>query len=355
MFRLSPLTHKRLRRFRSIKRGWWSFLALVTLYALSLFGELLVNNRALLVKYDGTLRAPTYGAFIPGTAFGEAYAYETDYRALQQRFREENKGNWVVMPLVPFGPLEMDYRKGLQHPLPVSFSLGHWLGTDLTGRDVFARLFYGFRITMSFALAFSLGVYLLATVLGCTMGYFGGWTDLIGQRLTEIWQSLPFLYVVIIAATVVPSDISVSWKVVILLCIMVIFSWGDKAGFLRTATIKEKSRDYVSAVRLLGASPARTIFRHILPNMAAIMVTFLPFTVAGAIASLTALDFLNFGLPRPMASWGELLEIGLGAASFAPWIVTSTVGAITFVLLLVTFVGEAMREAFDPKRFTTYQ
>ena len=355
MFRLSPLTQKRFRRFRSIRRGWWSFLALIALYVVSLFAELLVNNRALLVKYEGRLRFPTYGAFIPGTAFGETYDYETEYRALQQRFRAENKGNWVLMPPVPFGPLEMDYRKGLQHPLPLNPSLGHWLGTDPTGRDVLARLLYGFRITMSFALAFSIGVYVLATAFGCAMGYFGGLVDLIGQRLTEIWESLPFLYVVIIAVALVPNDALVSTKVVLLLLIMVVFSWADKTRFLRTATIREKSRDYVSAVRLLGASPGRIVFRHMLPNMAAILVTFLPFTVSSSISMLTALDFLNFGLPRPMPSWGELLEIGLGAASHAPWIVTSTVCAITIVLLLVTFVGEAVREAFDPKRFTTYQ
>jgi microcin C transport system permease protein len=355
MIQFSPLTVKRWRRFRSIKRGWWSFLVLVVLYVISLFAEVLVNNRALVVKYQGSLRFPTYGAFIPGTEFGEKYDYETDYRALRQRFRDENMGDWVLMPPVPFGPMEMDYRPGLQHPLPINPALGHWLGTDPTGRDVFARLFYGFRITMTFALAFSLGVYVLATALGCIMGYFGGWIDLTGQRLTEIWQALPFLYVVIIAIAVVPGDVPVSVRVGVLLLIMVIFSWADKAGFLRTATIKEKARDYVSAVRLLGASPARIIFRHLLPNMTAILVTFLPFTMSGAIYSLTALDFLNFGLPRPMPSWGELLSIGLGAASHAPWIVTSTVCAITLVLLLVTFVGEAVREAFDPKRFTTYQ
>lgn len=354
MFRLSPLTQKRLRRFRSIKRGWWSFLVLLVLYVLSLFAEVLVSNRALLVRHEGKLRFPSYGAIIPGTAFGEKYDYETDYRALQERFRAEGKGDWVLLPLVPFGPYEMDYRKGLQHPLPMG-SHGHWLGTDLTGRDVFARLFYGFRISMSFALAFSVGVFLLATVLGCVMGYFGGLTDLVGQRLTEVWQSLPFLYVVIIATALVPADLGVGVKIGILLAIMVIFSWGDRAGYLRTATMREKARDYVSAVRLLGGSPARVIFRHILPNLAAILVTFLPFTVASSISALTALDFLNFGIPRPMPSWGELLEIGLGAASFAPWIVTSTVCAISLVLLLVTFVGEAVREAFDPKRFTTYQ
>jgi len=354
MFRPSPLTQKRLRRFRSIRRGWWSLLILILLYAASLAAELLVNHRALVVQYQGRLHFPTYGAIMPGTVFGEPYAYETNYRSLRTRFQNENNGNWVLMPPVPFGPLENDLRDTLVHPTPPSWSSGHWLGTDPTGRDVLARLFYGFRIVMTFALVFTAAVYLLATAIGCAMGFFGGWFDLLGQRVIEIWQNIPFLYIVIIAVTLVPADLAVSGRVGLLLLILVAFSWAGDSAFLRTATLREKSRDYVAAVRLLGAGPGRTIFRHILPNTVATLVTFLPFTVASAINSLTALDFLNFGLPRPMPSWGEMLEIGLGA-THAWWIVTFTFLAITLVLLLVTFVGEAIREAFDPRRFTTYQ
>lgn len=354
MIRLSPLTQKRLRRFRSIRRGWWSFLLLVLLYVLSLGAELLINNRALIVKHEGRFHFPTYGAIIPGTTFGEDYAYETNYRALREKFRAEGRGDWVLMPPVPYGPLENDLREGLVHPVAPSLTTGHWLGTDPTGRDVLARLFYGFRIVMTFALVFTAAVYLLATAMGCAMGYFGGWFDLLGQRLIEIWQNIPFLYVVIIGVTLVPADVAVSVRVALLLLILVAFSWAGDSAFLRTATLREKARDYVAAVRLLGAGPGRTIFRHILPNTVATLVTFLPFTVAGAINAVTALDFLNFGLPRPMPSWGEMLEIGLGA-THAWWIVTFTFLAITVVLLLVTFVGEAIREAYDPRRFTTYQ
>lgn len=354
MIRLSPLTQKRLRRFRSIRRGWWSFLLLVFFYLLSLAAELLVNHRALLVSYQGRLHFPTYGAIIPGTGFGENYDYETNYRALRDRFRAENKGDWVLMPPVPFGPLENDTRPGVLNPSPPSWSSGHWLGTDPVGRDVLARLFYGFRIVMTFALAFTVSVYALAITIGCSMGFFGGWVDLLGQRLIEIWQNIPSLYVIIIGVTLVPADLAVWIRVSLLLVIMVAFSWAGDSYFLRTATLKEKARDYVAAVRLLGAGPTRTIFRHILPNTIAILVTFLPFAIAGAIYALTALDFLNFGLPRPMPSWGEMLEIGLGA-THAWWIVTFTFLAITVVLLLVTFVGEAVREAFDPRRFSTYQ
>ncbi len=354
MVRLSPLTLKRLRRFRSIRRGWWSFLILVFLYLLSFGAELLVNNRALVVKHEGRLHFPTYGAFIPGTKFGESYGYETDYRALRDRFRAEAKGNWVLMPPVPYGPLENDTRPDMINPTPPSWSSGHWLGTDPTGRDVFARLFYGFRIIMTFAIIFTAVVYLLAVAIGCAMGYFGGWVDLLGYRLIEIWQNIPFLYMVIIAVSLVPADVAVWVRVAMLLVIMVAFSWAPDSAFLRTITFKEKARDYVAAVRLLGAGPVRTIFRHILPNTVAVLVTFLPFTIAAAIYSVTVLDFLNFGLPRPMPSWGEMLEIGLGA-THAWWIVTFTFVAITFVLLLITFVGEAIREAYDPRRFSTYQ
>ncbi len=351
--KFSPLTLKRFRRFRSIRRGWWSFLLLVTLYALSLVAELFINNRALLVSYKGDLRFPTYGAVIPGRAFGLDYDGETNYRELKQRLAQSGDG-WVLLAPVPYSPLENDFTPGLKHPAK-PLQNGHPLGTDNTGRDVFARLVYGFRITMSFALAFALGTFVIATVIGCATGYFGGITDLLGQRLVEIWTNLPFLYMVIIAVAVVPSDLPVGYKVAMLLTIMVVFSWSEKAQFMRTATLKEKSRDYVAAVRLTGAGAGRVIFRHILPNTTATLITFLPFTVSSAISSLTALDFINFGLPRPMPSWGEMLEIGLATSSKASWIITSTFVAISSVLLLVTFVGEAVREAFDPKRFSTYR
>jgi microcin C transport system permease protein len=351
---LSPLTKKRLQRFRSIKRGWYSFIVLVILFALSLVAELLVNNRALIVKYQGRFYFPTYGAFHAGTDFQENYDYEVNYRALRERFKTEQAANWVVMPLVPYGPKENDYRPGLKHPSPPSASLRHYLGTDAIGRDVLARIVYGFRIIICFALAFTLAVYILGIIVGCTMGYFGGWFDLLGQRLVEIWSNIPFLYMVIIGVSLVPAELGTIWRILLLLVIMVAFSWADKTWYLRTVTYKERARDYVAAAQLMGASPARIIFQHILPNTISTLVTFLPFTVALAIAALTALDFLNFGLPRPTPNWGEMIQAGL-ASLYAPWLVSSAVGVLVFVLLLVTFVGEAVREAFDPRRFTIYR
>lgn len=347
-FRLNPLTRRKLQRFRSIKRGYWSFVILVVLLVLAGFGELLVNSRALIVKYRGHYYFPTYTAFHPGTDFGENYSYETDYRKLRDEFRREHRGDWVLMPPVPYNPFENNFHPGVYPPTPPSWSQVHLLGTDTTGRDVFARLFYGFRIAMIFSLLFLALVYLIGIAIGCAMGYFGGAFDLIAQRLVEIWSNIPFLYIVIIVASILTPNLG------LLLAIVVLFSWTGMTYYMRTVTYKEKARDYVAAAEVIGAGTGRIIFNHILPNTLSTIVTFIPFTIAAAITSLTALDFLGFGLPPPTPSWGELLKQGTANLN-APWIVLSTFLAMVFVLSLVTFIGEAIREAFDPKKFTIYQ
>lgn len=346
---LHPLTLKKLRRFRAIRRGYWSFIMLAVLLGLSFMGELLVNSRALMVKYEGRYHFPTYGAFHPGTDFGMDYSYETNYRELKQKLEKENKGNWVVMPIIPYNARENDYREGVYPPTAPSFKDRHLLGTDITGRDVFARLFYGFRIAFGFALLLMLVEFGIGIVIGCTMGYRGGMTDLLGQRGIEIWSLLPTIYLIIIVSSIVQPSF---WS---LLVIMGALSWPGITYYLRTASLKEKSRDYVAAVRLLGASNLRIIFRHLLPNLISTLITFLPFTIAGGMTALTALDFLGFGLPPPTPSWGELLKQGTANLSTAPWIVGATFTAMVIVLLLVTFVGEAIREAFDPKKYTRYE
>tara|TARA_B100002019_G_C21043380_1_gene485554 strand:- start:81 stop:713 length:633 start_codon:yes stop_codon:yes gene_type:complete len=210
---------------------------------------------------------------------------------------------------------------------------------------------------MLFALVFALMVYLIGVVVGCVMGYFGGWTDLLGQRAVEVWQNIPFLYMVIIIVAAVsdlPFNLPIWFRISILLSIMVLFSWTSMTYYMRTSVFREKARDYVAAAQLLGAGPSRIIFNHLLPNTISTLVTFLPFTVAMAITSITALDYLNFGLPKPTPSWGELLQQGVANLQ-APWIVLSAFVAMVTVLTLVTFIGEAIREAFDPKKFTTYE
>jgi|TARA_Y100000310_G_scaffold302039_2_gene339028 microcin C transport system permease protein len=355
LIRLNPQTIKKLRRFREIKRGYYSFLILTVLLSLSLLAELLVNSRALIVSYQGELFFPTYTAFHPGTDFGLDYSYETNYRHLQTIFQQEEAGDWVLMPVVPYNPFENDATGRVFRPTAPSFAEQHYLGTDTTSRDILARLFYGTRIALLFSLAFMAAVYLIGIATGCAMGYFGGTFDLIFQRLIEIWSNIPFLYMVIIVFSVIPASFSVPTRIGVLLTVMVLFSWTSMTYYMRTETYKEKSRDYTAAARIIGASDFRIIFRHILPNVIATLVTFMPFTVVGAITAITSLDFLGFGLPPPTPSLGELLKQGTANLRTAPWIVTSAFGTLVILLTLVTFIGEAVRESFDPKKFTIYQ
>ena len=355
MFRLNPQTLKKLRRFRQIKRGYYSFLALSGLLVLLGLGELLINSRALVVKYEGQLHFPTYTAFHPGTDFGLDYSYETNYRELQRKFAADGGDNWVLMPLVPYNPYENHAPGGIFTPLPPSVDNQHYLGTDTTSRDILARLFYGTRIALLFAMAFTACVYLVGISIGCAMGYFGGVFDLVFQRVIEIWSNIPFLYMVIIVFSVIPTSVSLASRIGILLIVMVLFSWTGMTYYMRTETYKEKSRDYTAAARIIGASNTRIIFRHILPNVLSTLVTFMPFTIVSAISAITALDFLGFGLPPPTPSLGELLKQGTANLRTAPWIVISAFSTLVALLTLVTFIGEAVRESFDPKTFSIYQ
>jgi microcin C transport system permease protein len=344
--RLAPQTIKQWKRFRSIKRGYYSMIVTLALLALSLIAELLVNNRALIVKYEGEYYFPTYSAFIPGRTFGLDYDYETDYRELKAAFAE-SADNWVLLPPVPFNAYETDFRADAFPPYPPSLATKHYLGTDVTGRDIVARLFYGFRLAMAFAVILLVCNYVVGISIGCAMGFWGGAFDLLFQRLIEIWSNVPFLYVIMIVASVIVPNF---WTLVIA---MVVFGWMSMTWYMRTVTYKEKAREYVAAARALGASNVRIVFRHILPNTISIIVTFVPFSIAAGVTALTALDYLGFGLPPPTPSWGELLSQGT-ANLHAPWIVTSVVAAMTVVLLMVAYTGEAIREAFDPKQFSYY-
>lgn len=352
-FSLNPLTAKKLRRFREIRRGYGSFVVLVVLIALSCLGELLVNSRALVVRYQGEWFFPTYGGIHTGRQFGLGYDYEANYRDLKAHFaREPGGGNFVLLPPVPYNPLENCYPEDHFKPRPPDFAKRHLLGTDQINRDVLARVVYGFRNALIFSGCYIVLTYLIGVSLGCSMGYFGGWLDLVGQRLIEIWSLVPFIFVVIIVASIVSAygGMNLTW----LLLIVVLFSWTGITYYMRTATYKEKARDYVHAAQVLGAGTPRIIFTHVLPNVLSTIVTFAPFTVASAISALTALDFIGYGLPPPTPSWGELLRQGTANLN-SPWIIASAFSAVVFVLMLVTFIGEAVREAFDPKKFTTYQ
>jgi microcin C transport system permease protein len=356
--RLNPLTARKLRRFREIKRGYFSFLLLVTLTVLSLFAELLINDKPLVVSFEGQLMFPTYGPVKLGSEFGldgDSANTPVNYRDLQRRFREQSDGDFVIMPIVPYNPYENSEVDGVIRSTSPNFDRQHYLGTDTTGRDILARLFYGFRTAILFSIAFTLLTYLIGITLGCMMGYFGGIFDLLFQRIIEIWSNIPFLYMVIIVFSVIPATFSIPTRITILLVIMVLFSWTFMTYYMRTETYREKARDYALAARVLGASTPRIIFRHILPNTISTVVTFIPFTVVAAITAITALDFLGWGLPPPTPSIGELLKQGTANLTTAPWIVTSAFVALVVILTLVTFIGEAIREAFDPKKFTIYR
>lgn len=345
---LAPQTVKQWKRFRSIKRGFYSLVIVIVLLAVSVFAELLVNSRALIVKYQGSYYFPTYSGFLPGDRFGLDYQYETNYRQLKAEFAARGStDDWVLLPLVPYNPFETDFRTDTFPPYAPSIASQHYLGTDVTGRNILARLVYGFRLAMAFSLILLACNYIVGIALGCAMGFWGGAFDLIVQRLIEIWSNVPFLYVIMIVASVV---VPTFWTLVVT---MVIFGWMGMTWYMRTSTYKEKAREYVTAARALGASNLRIVFRHILPNTISVIVTFIPFSVATGVTALTALDYLGFGLQPPTPSWGELLAQGTNNLQ-APWIVTSVVVAMTAVLLMVTYIGEAIREAFDPKIFAYY-
>ncbi|MFZ7127757.1 MAG: ABC transporter permease [Desulfobacterales bacterium] len=345
--KLNPLTLKKFRRFQSIRRGYVSFLIFVAMIVFSLCAEMLVNSRALVVRYEGRFFFPTYGDVIPGSVFGLDYDYETDYRDLKRRFDGQDNGNWVLLPPIPYNAYENDLREDDFPPFPPSLKDRHLLGTDAVGRDIFARLVYGFRIAIFFSLGLLAVNYVIGVSIGCAMGYYGGKFDLFFQRIIEIWSNVPFLYVIIIISSiVVPSFF-------ILILIMAIFGWINITWTMRTVTYKERAREYVLAAKALGASNGRIIFRHILPNTIAVIVTFAPFSISGGIVALTSLDYLGFGLPPPTPSWGELLQQGWTNLS-AWWISASVVGAMLLTLLTVTFIGEAVREAFDPRMHTVY-
>lgn len=347
-FKLNPLTRKKILRFKSIRRGYYSFIIFTILVLLSCFAELLVNNRALLVQYQGNWYFPTYGAVLQGTTFGQDYQYEINYRELQKRLREEDSGDFVIMPLVPFSPYENDLREGEYPPFPPSFEDQHYLGTDTIGRDVMARLVYGFRTAIFFSLILLVVSYIIGVSIGAAMGYFGGLFDLLFQRIIEIWSNIPFLYVImIISSIMIPNFFT-------LIAIILVFGWIQMTWYMRTVTYKEKAREYVMAARALGASNSRVIFNHILPNTVSIIVTFIPFSIANGIIALTSLDYLGFGLPAPTPSWGELLSQGSNNLE-SIWIVSSVIVSMTVILVMVTFIGEAVREAFDPKKHTTYE
>lgn len=346
MFSFSPQAKRRWQRFKSLKRGYYSFIAIMILITLSLFAELWVNNRPVIVYYEGEMYFPSYGSIIPGSTFGYDYQWETNYRQLKQDFANSND-NWVLGPLVPYNPLENHFIDGQYPPYAPSMEEQHYLGTDMAGRDILARLVYGFRIAILFSIFLLAITYVIGIIIGALMGFLGGTFDLIFQRVIEILSNVPILYIIMIVASIVTPNF---WTLALLLGA---FSWMGLTWYMRTETYRENTREYVLAARSIGASNWRIMFKHILPNSVSILVTFFPFSVVSGITALTSLDYLGFGLPAPTPSWGELLSQGTSNLDYQ-WIAASAVVALTIVLTLVTFIGEAIREAFDPKKYSYF-
>ena len=448
----NPVTLRRIRRFKEIKRGYYSLIILLCLAALAGLDQIIVGKEALAVKYENKW---TFPAFTPKPYKGSDYGVEGEradapvsYRKLKLDFEESDSKtkNRVIMPLIRYGStddtlpprskalvqrqgiyyesgsnkpyfglaakyhdvedgkphLRYTLRKGIfsgavdgwsadeervysaeyldgekvkerfsgeglvedfldtdtselrsmkYHPAPPIWEKQNFLGTTSQGYDVLAYLYGGLQVNFKAALIFLPIVYAIGITLGMLMGYLGGIFDLVFDRLIEVFSNMPFLFVVIIFSSMVPEQFK---GLPVILTILIVFGWMGITSLMRTAAYRDKERDYIAATRVLGAGTPRIIFRHLLPNTVAIIVTLVPFTMSSLISSLTALDYLGFGLPPEYATWGRLLADGLSNLS-APWLVSSAFFVLVALLVLITFIGEAIREAFDPKKYTYYR
>ena len=327
-------------RFRQNRRGYWSLLLFSLLFALSLMAELVSNDKPLVARYNGELVFPvakTYSEKVFGGDFDTPADYLDPF--IRDQFRQN--GNWALYPMNHYRFDTLNYFATSPNPAPPSAD--NWLGTDDRGRDVFARLLYGFRVSILFGLALTFTGVLLGVVAGALQGYFAGRTDLLFQRFIEIWSSMPELYLLIIFASIFEPSIA------LLLVLLSLFGWMGLSDYVRADFLRNRNLEYVQAARALGLSNTQIIWRHVLPNSLTPVVTFLPFRMSGAILALTSLDFLGLGVPPSTASLGELLAQGKNNLD-AWWIALSTFAVLTITLLLLTNIGDALRNALDVRR-----
>jgi microcin C transport system permease protein len=337
--KFSELNRRRIANFRANRRGFWSLWIFLALFGLSLASELVANDNPILVRYDGAFFVP-FAKNYPETAFGGEFETEADYRDPAVVDLIEAKG-WIVWP-----PIRFSYRTvnlDLPVPAPAPPSAENWLGTDDQGRDVAARLLYGFRVSVLFGLTLTVLSSVVGVVAGAVQGYYGGWVDLAFQRFIEIWDGLPQLYMLIILAAFVEPNF---WW---LLGLLLLFQWMGLVGVVRAEFLRARNFDYVRAARALGAGDAAIMYRHVLPNAMVATLTFMPFILSGSVVALTSLDFLGFGLPPGSASLGELLAQGKSNVN-APWLGLAAFLTLAILLSLLVFVGEAVRDAFDPRK-----
>ena len=337
---LSPLNQRRFARFKAHRRGWWSLWIFLVLFVLTLGAELIANDKPLVVSYDNELYFPVFKRY-PETTFGGEFPLQANYKSPYVQELIAQKDGWMLWPPIPFSYSSINYE--LTTPAPARPSADNWLGTDDQGRDVLARVIYGFRISVLFALTLTLASSVIGVVAGALQGYYGGWVDLAGQRILEIWSGLPVLYLLIILASFVQPNF---WW---LLGLMLLFSWMSLVDVVRAEFLRGRNLEYVRAARALGMGNAGIMFRHILPNAMVSTMTFLPFILTGAIGTLTALDFLGFGLPAGAPSLGELVAQGKSNLQ-APWLGISAFAVLAIMLSLLVFIGEATRDAFDPRK-----
>jgi microcin C transport system permease protein len=359
---LTGINQRRLQLFKANRRGFWSFWIFLLLFIASLGAEMIANDRPIIASYKGEILLPILHEY-PESKFG-GFLARTDFRDpfIQE---EVNANGWMVWPPIRYSYRTVNNELPTPAPSPPAFSLTkeqacaryqngvndvncvfgnmNWLGTDDQGRDVIARLIYGFRISVLFGLILTLLSSIVGVATGAVQGYFGGWTDLLFQRFIEIWTSIPTLYLLIILAAFLTPNF---W---LLLGIMLLFSWTALVGVVRAEFLRGRNFEYVRAARALGLGDGKIMFKHLLPNAMVATITFMPFILSGSVTTLTALDFLGFGLPPGSASLGELLAQGKENTQ-APWLGLTGFAVVSLMLSLLVFIGEAVRDSFDPRK-----
>jgi len=336
---MSPLMRARFDRFRQNKLGFRCLILFLMIFVLSLFAELIANDKPLLVRYQQSFYFPILNDY-PETTFGGSFETATDYQdpAVKQLIQRQG---WMISPPVTFSYQTPNL--SLAVPVPSAPTSQNWLGTDDQGRDVFARILYGLRISLLFGFALTLCSAVIGIMVGAIQGYYGGWIDLIGQRILEVWGGLPMLFIVMILVSMFSP--SIYW----LFLIMLLFGWTQLVGLVRAEFLRARNLDYVRAAQALGVTDHKIIFKHILPNAMSSSLSQIPFMLTANIIALTALDFLGYGLPPDAASLGELLLQGKNNLD-APWLLLSGFFTLAIVLSLLIYIGEAARDAFDPRR-----
>jgi len=337
--RITPLTQRRIDTFKKNRRGVWSLWIFATMFVISLFAEFIANDRPLVINFDGEILFPVFFEY-PETKFGGFFETPAEYRDPYVSGLIEEKG-WILWPPIRYSFDTINYN--LDVPVPSPPSADNWIGTDDQARDVVARLLYGFRISVLFGFTLTIFGSVVGVIVGASQGFWGGWYDLLFQRFMEIWGSVPTLFLIIIMASIFTPSF---WS---LMFILLLFSWMGLVDLVRAEFYRARNFDYVRAARALGVSDIKIMFQHMLPNGMVATLTFMPFILAGSVTTLTALDFIGYGLPAGSPSLGEMLNQGKANIQ-APWLGLSTFVVLALMLSLLVFVGEAVRDAFDPRK-----